>query len=167
MTATTGGVATDPTRQPGARVLRIPPPLYYAAAFAGGMLLRAVTAPLAIGDRPVTAAFGVAGLTAGAVLALAGIIDVVRHHTTIVPHHPVATLVTTGVYGVSRNPMYTGLGIAYGGAALLANSWWPLLALPFALLAVRRIVVDPEERYLADRFGHTYADYRARVRRWL
>lgn len=166
MTATTG-VAQDTTRESGARMLRVPPPLYYAAAFLGGMLLRAVTVPLAIGDRPVTVVLGVAGLTAGLALALAGIVEVVRHGTTIVPHHPVTTLVTTGAYRVSRNPMYTGLAVAYGGGALLANTWWPLLALPFALLAVRRIVIDPEERYLTGRFGQSYTDYRARVRRWL
>ena len=38
-----------------------------------------------------------------------GVRAVVRHRTTIVPHRPVATLVTTGAYRVSRNPMYTGL----------------------------------------------------------
>ena len=63
--------------------------------------------------------------------------------------------------------MYAGLAIAYFGGALLAGSWWPLATLPIALVAVRRLVIDPEERYLAARFGHVYADYRARVRRWL
>ena len=76
-------------------------------------------------------------------------------------------LVTTGAYRITRNPMYTGLALAYLGGALLADSWWPLATLPFALLAVRRIVIDPEERYLASCFGQTYTAYRARVRRWL
>ena len=62
--------------------------------------------------------------------------------------------------------MYAGLAIAYVGGALLAGTWWPLATLPIALVAVRRIVIDPEERYLAVRFGHAYAEYRARVRRW-
>jgi protein-S-isoprenylcysteine O-methyltransferase Ste14 len=79
----------------------------------------------------------------------------------------VSTLLTTGAYRISRNPMYTGLAIAYLGGAVLAGSWWPLATLPVALLAVRGVLIGPEERYLADQFGQTYIDYRARVRRWL
>lgn len=83
------------------------------------------------------------------------------------PHRPVSTLVTTGAYRISRNPMYTGLAIAYLGGALLAGSWWPLVTFPLALLAVRGLVIGPEERHLAATFGRTYIDYRTRVRRWL
>jgi protein-S-isoprenylcysteine O-methyltransferase Ste14 len=53
------------------------------------------------------------------------------HKTTIVPHHHPATPITTGVYRVSRNPMYTGLAVAVAGASLVA---------------VRRLVINPEER---------------------
>jgi protein-S-isoprenylcysteine O-methyltransferase Ste14 len=167
MTAPSTGVSQEMTGKPGARVVPVPPPLYYAIAFGAGLLLRSTTVPLAAGGRPVTAALGVAAVATGAALALAGVVDVVRHGTTIVPHHRVSALVTTGAYRICRNPMYTGLAIAYVGAGLLADTWWPLLFLPFALLAVRRIVIDPEERYLEHRFGQLYADYRARVRRWL
>jgi protein-S-isoprenylcysteine O-methyltransferase Ste14 len=61
----------------------------------------------------------------GLVLTVAGVGGVIRHRTTIVPHHPVAALITTGAYRWSRNPMYTGLAIAYLGGALLVGSWWP------------------------------------------
>jgi protein-S-isoprenylcysteine O-methyltransferase Ste14 len=141
--------------------------LYYGVAFAAGMLARTATVRLAIGGRPATAVLGGGVLAAGAALAVAGVADVVRHRTTIVPHHPVSTLITTGAYRISRNPMYTGLGIAYLGGVLLAGTWWPLATLPAALIAVRRVVIDPEERYLASQFGPAFADYRARVRRWL
>jgi protein-S-isoprenylcysteine O-methyltransferase Ste14 len=80
---------------------------------------------------------------------------------------PVATLVTTGVYGISRNPMYTGVAVACLGAALLLGSWWPVVSWPLVILAVRRLVIRPEEQYLDRRFGRAYRDYRARVRRWL
>lgn len=165
MTAT-AGAASEAKSGHGARVLKIPPPMYYGAAFAAGMVLDAVTAPLAIGARPESAVLGVVGLVAGTLLTLAGVREVARHHTTIIPHHAVSTLVTGGAYRFSRNPMYAGLAIAYVGGALLAGTWWPLATLPIALVAVRRIVIDPEERYLAARFGQAYADYRGRVRRW-
>jgi protein-S-isoprenylcysteine O-methyltransferase Ste14 len=63
--------------------------------------------------------------------------------------------------------MYTGLAILYLGGAFLLGSWWPILLLPPVLIAVTLLVIRPEERYLSERFGRDYADYRNRVRRWL
>jgi len=150
----------------GARVIFIPPPLYYVAGFVAGMLLNGVAA-WTVGGRPVTAVAGAVVGAAGLALAWIGVGGVVRHRTTIVPHRPVANLVTTGAYRVSRNPMYTGLAIAYLGGALLAGSWWPLVFWPVVVALVTVLVIRPEERYLAQRFGEAYARYRAEVRRWL
>jgi protein-S-isoprenylcysteine O-methyltransferase Ste14 len=100
-------------------------------------------------------------------LAFSGVAAVIRHRTTIVPHHPVATLLTGGVYRLSRNPMYTGLAVAYLGLALLSGCWWPLALWPLVIVVVRQLVIRPEEHYLTQRFGQTYTDYRSRVRRWL
>lgn len=153
-------------RSRGAAVPFVPPPLYYAAGLVGGALLdREVAAPL--GGRPVTSAVGAAVVAAGLALAVGGVAGVVRHRTTIVPHHPVSALVRVGAYRLSRNPMYAGLGIAYLGAALLIGSWWPMVLWPAVMVAVDRLVVRREERYLAQRFSAQYADYCARVRRWL
>lgn len=150
----------------GARVIFVPPPLYYAAGLAGGLAIDGAVA-LPIAGRPATAAAGVIAGAAGLALSAAGVAAVIRHRTTIVPHRPVAALVTGGAYRVSRNPMYTGLAIAYVGLALLLGSWWPLLLWPLVILVVRQLVIRPEEDYLAVRFGPAYADYRSRVRRWL
>jgi protein-S-isoprenylcysteine O-methyltransferase Ste14 len=122
---------------------------------------------VSMGGRPVTTVAGVVAGGVGLALTFGGVAGVVRHRTTIVPHHPVAALVTGGAYRWSRNPMYTGLAIAYLGGALLVGSWWPIAVWPLVILAVRRLVIDPEEQYLSERFGRAYADYRARVRRWL
>src|SRR4051794_569836 len=158
----TGQAAT--TR--GARVAYIPPPLYYGAGFAAGMVLdNLVAAPVGGGTATVMAGAVVGGL--GLALAFAGVGGVIRHRTTIVPHHPVSALVTTGAYRWSRNPMYTGLAITYLGVALLVGSWWPIVLLPLVVLGVTRLVIEPEERYLAARFGPAFAEYRARVRRWI
>ena len=63
--------------------------------------------------------------------------------------------------------MYVGLTTAYAGVAIASNMGWPLLLLPFVLLALVRLVIGKEERYLAGAFGEEYERYRARVRRWL
>jgi len=150
----------------GARVVPIPPPAYFAAAFATGMFLQR-TIPLDMPGRPTSTLVGAAVLVAGLALDAAGVAAVIAHRTTIVPHRPVAKLITSGIYRLSRNPMYTGLAIMVAGGALVAGTWWPLVFLPLALLAVKRLVIQPEETYLAERYGSIYADYRLRVRRWL
>jgi protein-S-isoprenylcysteine O-methyltransferase Ste14 len=150
----------------GARVIFIPPPLYYAAGLAGGGAINSVVT-LPLGGRPATTLAGVAVAALGLALTFAGVAAVVRHRTTIVPHHPVSTLLTDGAYRLSRNPMYTGLAIVYLGVTLLLNSWWPLTLWPLVIVAVRQLVIRPEERYLTQRFGPTYTDYQSQVRRWL
>lgn len=87
--------------------------------------------------------------------------------TNVETPKPAISLVTEGIYGLSRNPMYVSLTLLFGGIAVLANSGWlTLLVLPF--LAVLRVGVIPrEERYLERKFGEPYRAYRARVRRWL
>jgi protein-S-isoprenylcysteine O-methyltransferase Ste14 len=150
----------------GARVIYVPPPLYYVAGLAGGLLLDRAW-PLPLGGRPLAAVAGVVVAAAGFGLAFAGVAAVIRHRTTIVPHHAVRTLITTGVYRWSRNPMYTGLALAYLGIALLAGSWWPIVLWPVVVAIIAVLVVRPEEAYLAQRFGDAYSEYRRHVRRWL
>jgi protein-S-isoprenylcysteine O-methyltransferase Ste14 len=123
--------------------------------------------PLDMPSPPVVTIIGAVILVAGLALDLAGVAAVITHRTTIVPHRPVATLITDGIYRVSRNPMYTGLAVMVGGGALLAGTWWPLLLLPLALLAVTLLAIKPEEAYLTEHFGSRYTDYQREVRRWL
>jgi protein-S-isoprenylcysteine O-methyltransferase Ste14 len=117
--------------------------------------------------RPASAVVGAVILVAGFALDAAGVAAVIAHRTTIVPHRPVAKLITSGIYRFSRNPMYTGLAIMVAGGALVAGTWWPLVFLPLAVLAVRQLVIKPEESYLGERYGSIYEDYRFGVRRWL
>jgi protein-S-isoprenylcysteine O-methyltransferase Ste14 len=152
--------------QHGARVIFIPPPLYYAAGLAAGMAINGVVA-FPLDGRPATTVAGAVFTALGLAFAFSGVAAVIRHRTTIVPHHPVATLLTGGAYRLSRNPMYTGLAIAYLGLALLLGSWWPLTLWPLVIVAVRQLVIRPEEHYLTQRFGQAYTDYQSRVRRWL
>ncbi len=159
-------VPDAPAAARGASVFPIPPPAYYGAAFASGMFLQGAV-PLDLPGRPASAVVGAVVLAAGLALDVAGVAAVVAHRTTIVPHRPVAKLLTGGIYRFSRNPMYTGLALMVAGGALVAGTLWPLVTLAPALLAVRRLVIAPEEAYLGQRYGSTYADYRLRVRRWL
>jgi len=106
-------------------------------------------------------------LVPGGVVLLWGQVELWRSKTPSDHSRPTTTLVTTGPFRRSRNPMYIGLlAIMLGLAVAYENLWWLLLAVP-AALAVRRWTVRPEESYLEDRFEDEYRSYRRRVRRWL
>jgi protein-S-isoprenylcysteine O-methyltransferase Ste14 len=158
--------ATDPLPPERGADVRVVPPALFAAAFAAGVLAdrwHHVGVPGGRRARPAGAGL----IAAGAGLAAWGAVTFRRHRTTVIPHRPVSTFVTAGPYRFTRNPMYTGLSLVQTGGALALGTAWPLVTMPAAVLAVRRLVIDREERYLAARFGEQYAAYRRTVRRWL
>ena len=76
-------------------------------------------------------------------------------------------LVTTGIHGWSRNPIYVGMFILYAGIGLAACSPWALILIVPLAIILRYGVVAREEAYLGRRFGDAYRAYKTRVRRWL
>ena len=90
-----------------------------------------------------------------------------RARTDPRPDRPTSTLVEAGPFRFSRNPIYLGFLVFAAGVALRWASLWGWLAVLAAFVALDRCVIAREERYLAARFGAAYAEYRARVRRWL
>ena len=80
---------------------------------------------------------------------------------------PTTTIVETGPYRFTRNPIYPAMVLGLIGLAIVFNSLWLLLvAVPFALV-IRYGVIAREEAYLERKFGDVYRRYRSRVRRWL
>lgn len=105
----------------------------------------------------------------GLLICAMGLAAFKRARTTVNPMTPgtASTLVRSGIYRLTRNPMYLGIALMLlGWAVFLSN------ALAFCLLAgfplyMNRYQIRPEERALASRFGHEFAAYASRVRRWL
>ena len=79
---------------------------------------------------------------------------------------PTNKLVTSQPFSFSRNPMYLSLNLLYLGIGFLANTLWPIIFYPFALVAIHYGVIFREERYLERLFGKEYKQYQAKVRRW-
>ena len=103
----------------------------------------------------------------GVALVAAGVRNFSRAATPVPSNQPVRALVTAGIHGWSRNPIYVGMFLLYTGIGIAARSPWVLvLVLPLVVI-LRYGVVAREERYLELRFGDAYRDYKARVRRWL
>ena len=144
------------------------PPLALALVFALVMWLAAGAAPalaLAIPWHPFPAALLV-GI--GVLFVLAGGYAFRRAGTTVNPTRPQATtaIVASGVYRLSRNPMYVGFLLALGGWAVFLAHALPLAFLPAYVGYMNRFQIAPEERLLSARFGAEYASYAHSVRRW-
>ena len=90
-----------------------------------------------------------------------------RARTAVQPWKPSTALVTTGVYALSRNPIYLGFAITYLALAVGLDSPLAVILLISCLLVVDRFVIRREERYLQARFGPAYDQYLRKVRRWL
>jgi protein-S-isoprenylcysteine O-methyltransferase Ste14 len=90
-----------------------------------------------------------------------------RARTNINPLRPTTSLVTSGPFRFSRNPLSMSLVVLYLGGALRVNTLWPLLLLLPLLIVFHFGVIQREERYLERKFGDTYRSYRATVPRWL
>jgi protein-S-isoprenylcysteine O-methyltransferase Ste14 len=111
---------------------------------------------------------------AGAVLILAGLVTIVlgirnftRAGTPVPTRQPTCALITTGIHGRSRNPIYVSMFLMYAGIGLLANTVWIFVLLVPLAFAIRYGVVAREEAYLERKFGDAYRAYKSRVRRWL
>src|SRR5262245_28340596 len=148
--------------------LKIPPPLV-ALLIGLGMWGLSYFPPLWDIDplvRYIVSAF-VAAI--GVVFAVSGFIAFGLAKTTVNPLQPgkATTLVTTGVYRVTRNPMYVGLLLILLALAFLLRSPWSFLG-PVSFFAwINYLQIIPEERILATLFGEEYKNYQSRVRRWL
>ena len=83
------------------------------------------------------------------------------------PGHPTSKVVKTGVFAISRNPLYLGSVIIFLGIALALNMLWTLVTLLVSIIVCHYVLIIPEEKYLAEKFDEEYKDYTATVRRWL
>jgi protein-S-isoprenylcysteine O-methyltransferase Ste14 len=101
------------------------------------------------------------------VLAIAAVRTFRQHHTAIDPLGTVTTIVASGPFRYTRNPMYLSLMVLYVGGTLAFRLPWALVLLLPVFLALHFGVIMPEERHLEATFGEPYRRYRQRVRRWL
>jgi protein-S-isoprenylcysteine O-methyltransferase Ste14 len=154
-----------------AGVIARPPLLFLAALLLGFVSDHLVPLPFPVSRiglvHWISAAVAVVLILIGAALVAAGIRNLSRAGTPVPTNQPTRALVATGIHGWTRNPIYLGFFLVYVGIGVVVRSPWILiLTLPLAVV-IRYGVVAREEAYLDRRFGHTYRDYKTRVRRWL
>ena len=156
------------TAGPANAGVRFPPPLVFILGLCAGWAIDRYAYSWPIPTSGDTTIWKIADvlIVLGILLALWGIVTFKRARTAIIPNRSASRIVTSGPYRFTRNPMYTGMSIAYIGAAPLIASVWPFVALVVVLFIILRTVILREESYLSHAFGTEYAEYCSRVRRW-
>jgi protein-S-isoprenylcysteine O-methyltransferase Ste14 len=143
----------------------LPPVVYLGATLLGVGVQRGW--PVGLLPLPVGRWLGGTVLVGSVALAALAVRLFHRAGTPPNPTKDVTALVRSGPYRLSRNPMYLSLALFQAGVAFALDNAWVLILLALSFGIMDRIVVPGEERYMASRYGADYAEYMARVRRWL
>lgn len=151
--------------------VRFPPPFLFVLGLGTAWLLETRVARLPFlgraADIPEIEVLAGALIFGGLAIMVWGMITFARAKTAILPIMPASRIVDHGPYRFTRNPMYTGMSIAYIGGAIVLDSGWALIFFPLVIMLLQRFVIQKEERYLMNAFGEDYAAYQRRVGRWM
>ena len=148
--------------------LKVPPvALVLVVGLAMWALARAV--PAAALAVPMAGWLGAFLAVAGIAVSVAGVMEFRRAQTTVNPTRPHAasSMVTSGIYRRTRNPMYLGMLLVLAGWAFFLRNVAALALLPVFVLLISRLQIQPEERALGQSFADEYERYRRSVRRWI
>jgi len=147
--------------------LKIPPPIVALIVAAAMWGLSHVAPASSTPSWRIAAALALAIL--GVAFSISGAVAFGRAKTTKNPMKPEAasSLVVTGVYRLTRNPMYLGLSFVLFGWAVFLGSAATLVGPVVFVAYISRFQIEPEEKVLTTLFGVEYSAYKAKVRRWL
>ena len=142
------------------------PPLLYGVAFVAVLALRWFW-PLPILGHVIAFWAGIALAMIAVAIAVWGSRTMRMAGTNVNPSLPTTVVVTSGPFRFSRNPLYVALTLFYLGLTLALDTWWGIVVLVPLLTILHYGVVLREERYLEQKFGDSYRQYRSSVRRYL
>lgn len=145
------------------------PPLVVVLLIAGAMWFAAKELPSLAFSLPWRHGLAATISGGGILVMLAGLYEFQKARTTFNPMTPDAasSVVTSGIYCVSRNPMYLGFLLVLIGWAIFLSHVLPFLFLSVFVAYMNRFQISPEERVLSAKFGEGYDRYKQAVRRWL
>jgi protein-S-isoprenylcysteine O-methyltransferase Ste14 len=103
----------------------------------------------------------------GLIVIVPSLIQFAKSRNSLITIKAATSLQTSGIYSVSRNPMYLGLMMIYIGMALLKGNVWTFLFIPVVMMTMQFYVIRNEENYLAGKFPGEFGDYVKKVRRWI
>jgi protein-S-isoprenylcysteine O-methyltransferase Ste14 len=145
------------------------PPLALCAGFAVAIVAFGYVAPLANAPFAGHRVAAIALVLVGVAVAVAGVVQFRLAKTTVNPMVPsrASSIVASGVFRLSRNPMYLGMALALLGLSAWRSTLPGYALVPLFCLYMTEFQIKPEERVLLARFGQEFSAYMAKVRRWL
>jgi len=149
----------------------LPPAIYPLICVGSGYFLNKyipLTAPEFLTAEPaINDKFAAVALISSLLLIAWSINTLRRHKTTLLPHKAVVTLVTSGPFQYSRNPIYLGFSLLLLAMFFSTLNVWLVIFLPLNIWLLQHYVIVPEEKHLKERFESDFQDYQSRVRRWI
>ena len=142
------------------------PPLVYLASIVAGLVIH-LAWPLGLVPPWLSARLGATAITIAVVSFVSAVRSFRRAGTPVPGNLPTTTIVRTGSYQYSRNPIYLAFSLLQLGIAFWINSIWPLVTLIPAVLLMSLVVIPREEAFLEARFPSEHLPYKGSVRRWL
>jgi len=142
------------------------PPTWMLIAIIAMLILNFIL-PLSRIVPPLWNLIGLIFLASGMILNLIADNVFKQARTTVKPYQESSSLVTNGVFQISRNPMYLGMVLILMGIAFLLRSLSPFLMIILFAILIDRTYVRVEEQMLAEKFGAKWQAYKASTKRWL
>ena len=146
---------------------KIPPPLV-CVLFGFVMRWLSTKQPIVSWDFAFDGSLIILSSAIGFFFCATGILVFIREKTTTNPLKPetASSLVSSGVYGISRNPMYLGLALFLVAFAIFLSSLSAFVGVAGFVVYMNAFQIKPEERAIEEVFGDAYVEYKSRVRRW-
>lgn len=143
-----------------------PPPLIFLSGLLIGGFANWLF-PVNFLPKNLAATAGIVLTIAGLTIILMAVLQMRRTKTNVEPWKPTTAILDTGLYALSRNPIYLGMVLVYLGVSCLFGLIWFLPPLAAVLLTIHFGVILREEKYLTRKFGDEYLSYKNRVRCWI
>jgi len=146
----------------------IPPPLFYVLIFITAVFIqKKIPIPDTLFHLWVIKVLGVILLIVALFFSVRSLRQFFLTKNTLILIKRASSLQTTGIYGMTRNPMYVGLAIVYLGITCFIGNWWNIILFPVLFIILQEYIIKREEKYLELEFGQGFRDYKNTVRRWL
>jgi protein-S-isoprenylcysteine O-methyltransferase Ste14 len=146
--------------------VKIPPPILTVIHIGIAYVAKwAIPIPVPMPD--LLRNIGFALVVVGFLLGVAAFMEFRKARTTVDPHGSVTSIISSGIYRFTRNPIYLGFVLMLIGLPLNSGTYWGIVLAPVFIHLMNRLVIEREEAYLEKKFGAVYTGYKSRVRRWL
>ncbi|MFT7471508.1 MAG: protein-S-isoprenylcysteine O-methyltransferase Ste14 [Kiritimatiellia bacterium] len=156
----------ESTQDKKGAAVKFPPPAIFASCILLGAGLQYLR-PVGLGIPESIEILGYLLVLFGITIAILVATSFRRAGTAIEPWKPTTSIVTTGFYAWSRNPIYAGFCLINIGIGIASNSLWIFVSFIPAAFLLYHVAIAKEEAYLAEKFGEEYLAYKKKVRRWV